>query len=195
MLKNAIHQPVLFGRYGFHQLSINGMNALQWSSRLWQPNNTRFQFGWRKTVISVRLLRSQPMTKYQSPMNRGIASTTIDRNPKLCSPAYQEPSRGQVSGLSVLEQPNTTMSKWCSQGACSQTLRSQTSRLSEAAGIRLLTGATDTATLELMDDKPLYRLCQQHGHPCVASWQFDNAGCVNGTASVAWWAAVMCKTR
>ena len=45
----------------------------------------------------------------------------------------------------------------------------------EAAGIRLLTGATSVLALETIDDKFAFmQQCQAHGIPVATAWRFDN---------------------
>ena len=45
----------------------------------------------------------------------------------------------------------------------------------EAAGIRLLTGATSVAALEVIDDKFAFmQQCHQHDIPVAEAWRFDN---------------------
>lgn len=91
--------------------------------------------------------------------------------------AYTEPDDGAVSAQRVAFVLNH-----CIDHQVKVLLTGRNSRAYEAerqafsqAGIRLLTGATDIKTLDIMDDKARFiQFCHQHDIPVAEGWQFDN---------------------
>ena len=142
------------------------------------PSNTPFSIWLAEGQSSQRemLLAMQAMKcQYNLPMT--IVASHRQPRPEIlnCADiAYQEPSEPSERVEFVLEQAKHHHVKVVLTGRNSQDYEVRRQDF-KAAGIRLLTGATDTATLELMDDKAAFTaFCQQHDIPVASGWQFDN---------------------
>lgn len=142
-----------------------------------QPNKTAIWLAEGQSSQRDMLLRLQPL-KNLYPLTL-IASHTQNR-PEILGCAdikYREPYDKHKSNnipLFILEK--------CKQHAVKVVLTGRNSRdyemyrqAFEKAGIRLLTGATDIATLDKIDNKFAFmQHCESHHIPVATGWRFDN---------------------
>lgn len=125
----------------------------------------------RDMLLSLQAMKGT----YQLPLTI-IGSHRHARPEILCCAdiAYQEPIEAQARVAFVLAQASKHPTKVVLTGRNSRHYEARRQDF-ESANIRLLTGATDTATLELMEDKAAFiAFCQQQAIPVADGWQFNN---------------------
>lgn len=125
----------------------------------------------RDMLLSLQALKNT----YQLPLT--IIGSHRHARPEILSCAdiaYQEPTEAQARVEFVLAQASKHPTKVLLTGRNSRHYEARRQDF-EAANIRLLTGATDTATLTLMEDKAAFiTFCQHHAIAVADGWQFNN---------------------